>query len=213
MIKSLKTSKMNTINKFRILPLMAILFASITIISCSDDDDVPEEEDELEVITDVALIFTPTGGGTAIRATAQDPDDLGVMPLEVLDDITLSADTEYTLTFEILNGLDPDDVEDIGEEILDEDNEHQFFFSFTEGAFANPTGNGNVDTASDAVNYNDQDENGNNVGLSTNWTTASTATTGTFTVILKHQPDIKTATTGATDGETDFNLEFDLTIE
>ncbi len=207
---------MKTIHLFKNLRLLAILFTSITIVSCSSDDDAaPEKENEVEVFTDVTLIFTNTADSNdVVRASAQDPDGTGIQELQILDAITLTPDTEYTLTYEILNALDPADVEDIGDEILDEDNEHQFFFSFTEGTFANPTGNGNIDTASDPINYNDQDENGNPVGLSTTWTTSSTPLSGeSFTVRLQHQPDVKTATTGSNDGDTDFALTFVLNIQ
>ena len=207
---------MKTINPFKNLQLLAILFSVITIIGCSNDDDVaPEEENEVEVFTDVTLVFTNTADvNDVVRASAQDPDGTGIQELQILDAITLAADTEYTLTYEILNALDPADVENIGDEILEEDNEHQFFFSFTENVFANPTGNGNIDAAADPINYNDADENGNPVGLSSTWTTSSTASSGaSFTVRLQHQPDVKTATSGSNDGDTDFALTFALNIK
>ena len=207
---------MKTINPFKNLQLLAILFSVITIIGCSNDDDVaPEEENEVEVFTDVTLVFTNTADvNDVVRASAQDPDGTGIQELQILDAITLAGDTEYTLTYEILNALDPADIEDIGDEILEEDNEHQFFFSFTENVFANPTGNGNIDAAADPINYNDADENGNPVGLSSTWTTSSTASSGaSFTVRLQHQPDVKTATSGSNDGDTDFALTFALNIE
>ena len=207
---------MKTINPFKNLQLLAILFSVITIIGCSNDDDVaPEEENEVEVFTDVTLVFTNTADvNDVVTASAQDPDGTGIQELQILDAITLAADTEYTLTYEILNALDPADIEDIGSEILEEDNEHQFFFSFTENVFANPTGNGNIDAAADPINYNDADENGNPVGLSSTWTTSSTASSGaSFTVRLQHQPDVKTATSGSNDGDTDFALTFALNIQ
>ncbi len=207
---------MKTMNLFKNLRLLAILCSAITIVGCNNDDDAaPEEENEVEVFTDVTLIFTNTADTSdVVRASAQDPDGTGIQELQILDAITLAADTEYTLTYEILNALDPTDVEDIGAEILGEDNEHQFFFSFTEGAFTSPTGNGNIDTASEPINYNDQDENGNPVGLSTTWTTpAATSAGGMFTARLQHQPDIKTATTGSNDGDTDFALTFVLNVQ
>lgn len=196
------------------LRLIAILFAGLTVLSCSDDDEVPEEEAEIEVITNVALVFTNTADPSdVVRATAEDPDGEGAQELVVEEGITLAVDTQYTLTFEIFNNLETPG-EDIGEEILEEDNEHQFFFSFTNGAFDSPMGDGNVDTASDPINYDDQDENGNPVGLSTTWTTPVAATSGgIFTARLQHQPDLKSATTGATDGDTDFNLTFTLNIQ
>ncbi|MEO0525994.1 MAG: GTP cyclohydrolase [Bacteroidota bacterium] len=206
---------MNTIERFKNFRLLALLFAALTIItSCSDDDDVPEEEEELEVITDVTLVFTNAADATdVVRASAQDPDGIGVQELVVQDEISLSASTTYTLTMEIFNNLETPG-EDIGEEILDEDNEHQFFFSFSADAFASPTGDGNIDTASDPLGYNDEDENGNPVGLSTSWTTpAETLMSGSFTARLQHQPDIKTATTGADDGDSDFDLTFVLNIQ
>jgi len=207
---------MKTINPFKNLQLLAILFSVIIIIGCSKDDDVaPEEENEVEVFTDVTLVFTNTADvNDVVTASAQDPDGTGIQELQILDAITLAADTEYKLTYEILNALDPADIEDIGSEILEEDNEHQFFFSFTENVFANPTGNGNIDAAADPINYNDADENGNPVGLSSTWTTSSTASSGaSFTVRLQHQPDVKTATSGSNDGDTDFALTFALNIE
>ena len=207
---------MKTINPFKNLQLLAILFSVITIIGCSNDDDVaPEEENEVEVFTDVTLVFTNTADvNDVVTASAQDPDGTGIQELQILGAITLAADTEYTLTYEILNALDPADIEDIGSEILEEDNEHQFFFSFTENVFANPTGNGNIDAAADPINYNDADENGNPVGLSSTWTTSSTASSGaSFTVRLQHQPDVKTATSGSNDGDTDFALTFALNIK
>jgi hypothetical protein len=207
---------MKTINPFKNLQLLAILFSVITMIGCSNEDDIaPEEENEVEVFTDVTLIFTNTADNSdVVRASAQDPDGTGIQELQILDAITLAADTEYTLTYEILNALDPTDVEDIGNEILEEDNEHQFFFSFTENVFANPTGNGNIDAPADPINYNDADENGNPVGLSSTWTTSSTASSGaSFTVRLQHQPDVKTATSGSNDGDTDFALTFALNIQ
>ena len=207
---------MKTINQFKNLRLIASLFAAITIVGCSSDDDAaPPDENTTEVITDVILMFTNAADANdVVMAAAQDPDGEGLDDLEVLGDINLSTDTEYILTFVIEDRRDADDIEDIGDEILEEDNEHQIFFSFTNDVFANPTGNGNIDTASDPLNYNDEDENGNPVGLSTTWTTtAATSAGGTFTVRLQHQPDIKSATTDANDGDTDFNLTFTLNVQ
>ena len=196
-----------------IFKLNYLLFAVLTLFiftACEEDDAAPEEEHEEEVITDVKLIFTPASG-SVVTARAQDPDGEGVQELQVLDAINLAQGTTYILTFEIMNNLETPG-EDIGEEIAEEDDEHQIFFAFTDGAFSNPTGNGNIDNASDPINYNDSDGNGNPVGLNTSWTTAG-ASTGTFTVRLQHQPDVKTATSGANDGDTDFELQFVLNIE
>ena len=187
------------------------LLSLVIFTACEDDDVVPEEEEEMEVITDVTLIFT-SDAGAVVTASAQDPDGEGVQELVVLDEIQLQAGTNYTLTFDIMNNLETPG-ESIGEEIAEEDDEHQIFFAWTEGAFSNPTGNGNIDNASDPVNYNDADGNGNPLGLNTSWTAGDPATAASFTVRLQHQPDVKTSTSGANDGDTDFELQFVLNIQ
>ena len=196
-----------------IFKLNKLLYAVLTLFiftACEEDEAAPEEENEVEVFTDVKLVFTPTGGGAAVEAAAQDPDGAGVQELQVLGAINLAENTSYTLTMVIENCLESP-CELMNEEIEEEDDEHQFFFAFTNDAFTSPAGNGNIDSASDPINYNDSDGNGNSLGLNTSWTTGS-ASTGTFTVQLQHQPDVKTATSGSTDGDTDFALTFNLNI-
>jgi hypothetical protein len=172
-------------------------------INVNEDPDAPPCENEEEIITDVILTFTPVGGGTPVTAAAQDPDGEGPQDLQILEDVNLADDTEYTLTIELLNAVEG---EDITEEIREEDDEHMFFFAFTEGIFSDPTGDGNADNRPDPVNYNDFDENNLPVGLSTNWTTAADMTTGTIRIVLKHQPDLKSETTTIDDGGTDLDL-------
>lgn len=197
---------MKNSNYFRILSGLIVL--SLAIAGCSDDDDPPVENPE-EVITDVTLTFTPSGGGTAITASASDPDGEGPDDLEVDGDITLNANTTYTMTIELTNDIEN---EDVTEEIEREDHEHMFFFAFTNDLFDSPAGNGNVDNRDDALNYNDQDENQLPVGLSTSWTTGDAAS-GTFQVILKHQPNLKTATSDIDDGESEVDVTWDLSIQ
>lgn len=207
--------KFLTMKNFRNYLLIGLLSSSLIFTSCGDDDDAPEEENEVEVITDVTLVFTNKADkDDVVKASAKDPDGIGAKELELVDggNINLTSGVTYTLTFEISNALDSDDVEDIAEEIEEEDDEHQLFFEFTDGAFTSPTGNGNIDKASDPINYKDKDDDGNNVGLKTEWTAGSARSGGKFRVQLQHQPDIKTATTGAKDGDTDFDLTFKLNI-
>ncbi len=190
--------------------LIALLFL-FTFVAC-DDDDVPPEENEEEAITNVILTFSPQGGGSDVTATWVDADGEGAGD-PVLTDIELAVNTTYTLSMVLTNALDPTDPEDITEEIEEEDDEHMFFFGWTDGLFSDPAGDGNVDTRSDAVNYEDPlDENGYPVGLETEWTTGDAAT-GEFRVVLKHQPDIKSATSGATDGESDIDIRWDIEIQ
>ena len=215
---------MKTINNIKKYGSVAI-FAAVIMTGCSKDDDpvtpvvtpavtAPAEENELEVITDVKLIFTNVSDmNDIVEARAQDPDGVGVQELVILDNISLDTNKTYTLTYEIFNNLESPG-ENIGDEISDEDDEHQFFYSFSNNAFTNPPGNGNIDNGSDPLDYNDMDGNGNAIGLSTTWMTSSSQLSGgTFTARLQHQPGVKTATSGANDGDTDFELQFVLTIQ
>ena len=174
-------------------------------MNVAEDPDAPPCENEEEIITDVVLTWTPVGGGDPVVATATDPDGEGVLDLMEEGPINLQENTEYTLTVELRNDLEG---EDITTEIMEEDDEHQFFFEFTEGIFSSPEGDGNIDNRDDPVNYNDFDENNLPVGLSTGWTTATTMSGGSFRIVLKHQPDIKSATSTADDGGTDIDLTF-----
>ena len=106
-----------------------ILMTLIFTLSCSDDE-LPAEENEEEAITDVKLIFTNQyDANDVVVARAQDPDGEGVEELKVLDGILLGINKQYTLTFEIMNNLESPG-EDIGEEILEEGDEHQIFFDY-----------------------------------------------------------------------------------
>ena len=193
--------------------ILAILFLTTFVVSCSSDDDAPPAENLPEVFTNITLIFTPQGGGSTVTVTAEDPDGEGPSDLIVANAINLAANTTYTLTFNVENRLDPN--ADLNAEILEEDNEHQVFFSFTDGAFTSPTGDGNIgaNSAADPINYLDPDENGNNVGLRTSWTTGTGQIEGQFTANLQHQPGVKTATSTSDDGDTDFLLQFVLNIQ
>ncbi|NBP69468.1 MAG: hypothetical protein EBU52_12055 [Cytophagia bacterium] len=178
------------------------------------DEDAPGKEDTPELITQVKLTFSPVGSGDDVVVTATDPDGIGTQDLTPNGEISLRADRSYTLSIELFNGLlaATEAGYDVTEEVEEESDEHMFFFSWN-GGFSAPTGNGNIDNRADAVNYLDEDENGLPLGLMTSWTTAFAATEDrTFRIVLKHQPDLKTANSGSTVGETDLDVEFVLNI-
>lgn len=206
---------MNILKKAKHYSLLVFSVAAITITGCQKEDEIaPEAENDEEIITDIKLIFTNTNDANdVVEATAQDPDGAGVQELAILDTINLDTSKTYALTLEIMNNLE-DPGESIADEIEEEADEHQIFYSFSDNAFASPTGNGNIDNSSDAMNYTDVDANNNALGLTTDWTTPSTQLmNGSFTIRLQHQPDLKTATSGANDGDTDFELTFVMNIK
>jgi hypothetical protein len=202
-------------NYFKKIGSFAFVIAALTFTSCKPDEVAPPKaENEEEIITDIKLVFTNDADtNDVVEASVKDPDGAGVQELEVLNAINLDKNKTYTLTLEIMNKL-KSPGEDITEEIKEEGDEHQFFFGFTNNAFSNPLGNGNIDNAQDSLQYKDEDSNGNPIGLSTSWQTSSSELkNGKFSIRLQHQPDLKSATTGASDGDTDFELAFDLIID
>lgn len=192
------------------LPFL-LLCATLTMVSCSDDD-TPEAENEEEVINEVTLTFTPAGGGTALTFTYLDPDGEGTAVAEQ-DDIVLAANTIYSLSLTLKNTVGDSD-EDITVEVKEEGAEHQLFFAWTGALFTSPTGLGNIGAGNEdsPVNYQDEDDLGLPIGLQTVWETADPAS-GTFRILLKHQPDIKSETSSSLDGESDIDLEWKITVQ
>lgn len=198
---------MNFLKNLWILPLFVLL----TLQSC-DDDDVPLAENEEEVIDEVILTFTPSGANDVVIVQSTDADGEGADPF-VTPAINLVANETYTLTIAMNNTAEN---ESISAEVLEEADEHMLFFGFTADLFTSPEGDGNIGEGSrnDAVNYSSSefDSKGYPLGLTTTWQTAQAAT-GTFRIVLKHQPNgIKTATSSSSVGETDIDLTWPITI-
>ncbi|HCM75544.1 MAG TPA: hypothetical protein DIS90_04135 [Cytophagales bacterium] len=196
---------------FKYLQFAIIGVALLNLSSCESND--PQKEDTPELITKVTLTFTPAGGGDVVIATASDPDGEGVQDIKVDGAINLKSGTTYSLTLSLINELaEKNSAEyDITEEVEEEGDEHMFFYAWTGNVFSDPTGDGNVDKRSDAVNYQDEDVNALPIGIVTSWTTGSAAA-GKFRVILKHQPDLKTTVSDVEVGETDLDVEFDINV-
>ena len=155
--------------------------------NCSNDDDNndPEPINEEEVITTLKLTLVPQAGGDTITFTTQDLDGDGPNIPVVTVSGDLVAGSSYLGTVQVLNELE-NPAEDITLEVLEEDEDHQFFYTFSN----------NSDVS---VTYTDQDENGNPVGVSFMLSTNAASTGDTLTVILKHEPN-KTAQ-GVSDGD------------
>lgn len=198
--------------QFRFLFSFVLLASAFLLVSsCKKDNaEAPPEENEEEIITDIILTFSPQGGGAPITATAQDPDGEGVQDLEITKEIELAANTVYTMTISLENRIE---MEDITTEVEEEGDEHMLFFAFTAGIFSDPSGDGNLDNRADDINYNDTDQNGNPIGLSTTWTTGEVTTGASFTIVLKHQPGLKSASSGSGDGSTDLDLSWPVSIQ
>ncbi len=195
----------------RLICLLLNTGSLLLLSSCKKED--PKPENIPEAITKATLTFTPTGGAPVV-VSATDPDGEGPLPRTLSGPINLVKNVSYTLSITLINELaKPTDPEyNITGEVEEEGDEHIFFFAWTNNTFWNPTGNGNVDNRNDAVNYDDIDVKGLPLGLETDWTTIPTTGAGTFRVILKHQPDLKSATSTSNDGESDLDVTFNLIV-
>ena len=192
--------------KIRLLANLMFVLLTLPFLSGCDTD-VPPIENEEEVIDLVRLTFTPSVGN-AVVIEAKDMDGAGAADFTI-PKIVLSNNTAYSLTIEVENSQN---AEDITVEISAEAQDHLFFFEWTDGIFTNPLGNGNVDNRGDAVNYTDVDVNQLPLGLSTSWTTGDPYLAAQFRLVLKHQPDNKSATSTINDGATDIDLSWELEI-
>lgn len=195
--------------RFVFLALMSCSLVFLT--GCSKDD--PKPENIPEAITKATFTFTPATG-SPIVVTSTDSDGDGPLTRVVSGPIALTKNTTYTLTITMINELAATTAPEynVTDEVEEEADEHLFFFAWTNNTFSNPTGNGNIDARADVVNYNDKDANNLPLGLSTAWTTINATGSGKFRVVLKHQPELKSATSTSADGESDLDVEFDLTV-
>ncbi|WP_137403306.1 hypothetical protein [Echinicola rosea] len=198
--------------KLSALVLLAI--ASATLLSCSKDDPVPELDQE--VITDVSLTFTEVDGndgviGTAMEYNASSDEGIGLGGNVVIDDIDgLEAGKRYLVEITAFNGIAN---EDVTEEIEEEGDHHQFFF--VGSAFLGE--NGFLEYM-----YDDEDEDGNPIGLRGYITVDENAgsTTGMLNLVLRH--DLDKDFEGANNpswenfvqagGESDLDIDFDVIL-
>ena len=189
---------MKNINLF----LVAGTFSMLLITSCKKDEPkdpiIPNEE---EVITTLNFSLTPTAGGTSIVLAFQDLDGDGGNALTITGG-TLEANTTYTGLLELLNELE-DPAEDITEEVKEEGVDHQFFFETSVSGIN--------------VTYDDVDENGDPIGVSTILTTNGTGS-GSMTVTLRHEPSKDASGVSGGDmtnagGETDIEVIFNVEVQ
>ncbi len=183
-------------NHFNLFIIVGFVF--FIIASCDKEPVVPNED---ELITTFIYTLTPISGGDVVELSFTDLDgDGGQSPVIVAGQF--SAESAYTGVIQLLNeSVSPS--EDIAEEIMEEGDEHQFFF--------------HVETAIANILYTDQDVNGNPIGLTTTLTTGAISD-GILTITLRHQLDKFASDVSMGDitnagGETDIEVSFPMVIK
>ena len=178
--------------------LSTTIFATALIFSCSSDDDsTPEPVLEEEVITTMTITLTADGQADVILQTQDLDGDGPDLPVVTVSG-NLSSNTNYSGSITLLNETE-DPAENITEEIEEEDLEHQFFYS---------VGNG-LDADTD---YNDADSEGNPLGLDFVLSTYS-ASSGSITFTLRHEPNKPNMGLEDAGGETDIEATFNVSIQ
>ncbi len=173
------------------------------ISACGDEG--PQNMNEEEIITTLTLTLS---GPSNVTASARDTDGDGT--LDSVDPIALMAGT-YTVEATFMNELEMP-AEDITEEIKEEAEEHQVFY--TGSAIGSALTVTVTDKESDFGSNAAEDDLP--VGLRTTWT--ATAGMGMLTVQLQHLPPIneqpqKVAGVSQTAGDTDFSATFAVTVQ
>ena len=194
-ITNFKFQTMKTMKTMKRCSMYALL--AIAMIGCSDDDAAPLPVNEEEVITTVILTLTPDSGEEVVL-TAIDLDGDGPGELVTTMSGSFSESTQYQGAVRFLNETETP-AEEITDEVLEEADEHQVFYTTTEGL--------NIQTT-----YEDQDSQGNPLGLQITLTTGA-ASEGSLTVTLRHEPVKPNDGLDSAGGETDITTTFDLTIE
>ena len=174
----------------------ALLASTLIFASCSDDDDTPEPVNEEEVIT--TLTVTLDSGSDTVVMQYQDLDGDGPDPATVTVSGPLNANTVYDGTIILLNETEMP-AENITEEVQEEDDEHQFFYTVGSGLAAQ-------------TEYTSFDGDGNPLGTTFILTTGA-ASSGSLTFTLRHEPNKPNTGLENAGGETDIEVTFDVTVE
>ena len=189
------------------LKLLAVLFISSIIVTSCSDDDSPEHIHDEEVITTMKVVLTPETGGDAVTLEWKDIEDHDEEHEEdhgeeheepEITGGTLMANTTYNAEITLLNEYESP-ADNITLEVIEEAEEHQFFY----------TASGIAST----FTYSDSDADGKPLGVEFTVTTGA-AGKGSYTIFLKHEPT-KSDTNDMTNvgGETDIEATFPITVK
>lgn len=150
-----------------------------------------------EQIYSTIIIDFITDAGDVVEVLWQDLDGDGPNEPVITVSGEFNTNSHYFGSITVLNET-YDPVENYTDEILEEGQEYQFFYQFSEG----------LDMASQ---YNDSDSNGNPIGVQFILLTGSTGS-GDFTLVLRHEP--MKPNTGLDDagGDTDIEITFPVVI-
>ena len=194
-LNSITNFKFQTMKTMKNISFYALL--SIAMIGCSDDDTAPEVINDEELITTVILTLTQESGDQVVLTTVDLDGDGPDEPVTTVVG-NFAENTQYQGAVRFLNETETP-AEEITEEVEEEADEHQVFYTTTDGL--------NIETQ-----YEDEDSQGNPIGLQITLTTGA-ASQGSLTVTLRHEQVKTNDGLDSAGGETDIATSFDVTIE
>lgn len=180
------------------LYFLATVLFTILLASCSKDNETPEAVNEEELITTLKVTLVPVSEGNTIVLTTRDLDGDGPNEPEVTVSSNLTAGVTYNGTIELLDET-KSPADNITEEVEEEADEHQFFYTIGSG----------LDVTATATNL---DSEGNLLGTEFELT-ANTASSGSLTFTLRHEPTKPNDGLSSAGGETDIEASFSITVE
>ena len=194
----------------------AFVFAIILFVVSCDKDDSPDPENEEEVITKAVLVVTNTSDNSSetynfeVEGHHHDHDDDHVDDDDDDDDhegdhmeVELESNSTYLFEITFFNESDPSNSIDVTKEIIEEADEHVFFYELTDSSITIES------AAGDTI-----DSSGDPIHLKTEWTTTSAAIVDIVGYLI-HEPITKTGVSTRTDlgGSTDAEIEFEAHVE
>jgi len=186
--------------------IIYLLFVStpfaITFLSCNKEAAVVNEE---ELITSITYTLTPIGQGETVVFKFVDIDGDGGNPPIKTSTGNLKVNSTYSGSIVLLNESLTPSIE-ITTEIQKEKEDHQFFYTLSSSLLDKVV-----------ISYSDIDANKNPVGLLTS-VKANSPETGKLKITLRHQPnkngkDVSLGNIANAGGETDMEVEFDITVQ
>ena len=164
-------------------PLALALLLALTLAACDSTDPGDEgEAGEQEVISNVTLTMTPSGGGAAVTAEAVF-NSAGEQ--ESIETIALEAGQTYDGAIDLRNRFADGEEADLTAEVRAEAAEHQFFYALTGASGVSLTvTDQETDYAADAAD-SDELREGVPVGLTFD-VVAGAAGNGQLQVVLGH---------------------------
>lgn len=188
---------------------LLISFALLTMITlsftaCKDEDKKPEKpatpSNPTEIITTVKLMLEEEGSGNQVSATWKDADGDGPGQ-PVITPLALVAGKTYQGRVLLLDES-KSPVDTISNEVEEEHNVHQFFYTLSGDVPSRIT-----------ITKQDKDDNNLPVGLMTKVAvSAGSAAQGSLKVVLKHYDGVNKSADESI-GDTDVDATFPLGIQ